>query len=111
MRSEASGQSCVWAGLELAYWHGLESGIFRREDEKKFVVRRRVAPRICPCRCDRTEGERQESREEPGGDSEDPSQASTLRETRLFRFVRDVIHVDSSKFSKYFGISLRPASR
>jgi hypothetical protein len=34
---------------------GLETGIFRRKDEEKFVVGRRVAPRICPCRCDRTE--------------------------------------------------------
>ena len=63
---------------------GLESGIFRREDEEKFVVRRRVAPRICPSRCGRTEGERQEPCEEPECNLEDPSQASTFREARMF---------------------------
>ena len=63
---------------------GLESGIFRREDEEKFVVRRRVTPRICPCRCDRTEGERQESRVESECDSEDPFQVSTFMETACF---------------------------
>jgi hypothetical protein len=60
---------------------GLETGIFRREDEEKFVVGRRVAPRICPYRCNRTEGERQESRVESECESEEPSQTSTFRDT------------------------------
>jgi hypothetical protein len=78
---------------------GLETCIFRREDEEKFVVGRRVAPRICPYRCNRTEGERQESREDPECDSEEPSQASTFREARMFRIVRTVIHVALSSFN------------